>query len=436
MSQGYSWQERRHPVAYRLPSAEHLGRWALAGLALSLVLHGIAFVALDRVRIAVGLDNGELSTGPIKVEQVDTEPIFDAPALPPERVVEPPKDTAKLLDEVDLLSKLPDNAELDMKPDVLKAEFNVAIANPVKSGSPQGLAPDPVSGFDVDADLPELGRMDTDLKPAAEGQVVIDPGSIRADDKVGSRVAEDILRQGGNGKAEQGGLEGSLDDLLGLPANVLVGKTTMLPSDLLFEYNRADLRQSAKVGLMKLGLLIDRNPKLHCWIEGHTDLYGGDDFNLELSRRRAEAVKAYLVQSLGLDSKHIQVRGFGKTKPLRESGTVDEQASNRRVEIKMRAAPAPAEAVVARTTPPSPAPSPAPAPMPPAPVARAVQEDAPAPKPVVEEESPRKAILVKPQRALPVIEEPPARAIVVPERPPLRAQAVEEPPARAQVIEE
>ena len=65
----------------------------------------------------------------------------------------------------------------------------------------------------------------------------------------------------------------------------------MLPSDLLFEFNSAELRESAKVGLMKLALLMDRNPNLYCWIEGHTDLVGGDDFNLDLSIRRAEAVQ-------------------------------------------------------------------------------------------------------------------------------------------------
>ena len=63
---------------------------------------------------------------------------------------------------------------------------------------------------------------------------------------------------------------------------------------------------------------------------------GGEDFNLELSRRRAAAVKDYLVKSLRMDGDKILTRGKGKSEPLVLAGTVEEQELNRRVEIRMR----------------------------------------------------------------------------------------------------
>ena len=189
----------------------------------------------------------------------------------------------------------------------------------------------------------------------------------------------------------------------------------MLPSDLLFEYNSAELRESARVGLMKLALLIERNPGLYCWIEGNTDLFGGDAFNLDLSRRRAEAVKTYLVRGLRLDGGKIITRGYGKMRPLVASGTVEQQALNRRVEIKLRKTqPTEADA--------------------PHPVARAVpaNEDLPPPRavlvkparvPAVDEiRAPRATIVTEkhavPQRAIPVGEPAPPAARPVEDEPP------------------
>jgi OmpA-OmpF porin, OOP family len=185
-----------------------------------------------------------------------------------------------------------------------------------------------------------------------------------------------------------------------------------LPSDLLFEFNRAELRESAKVGLMKLALLIDKNPTLYCWIEGHTDLIGSDEANFKLSERRAEAVKDYLVKSMRMDPKRIFTRGFGKTQPLITSGNVDTQAPNRRVEIRMRKTPPPKGEIKTPKAEP------------------VIIEPEPEPEPP-------KAVLVKPNlKAIPVEEPEPPRAEPVPplaEPDPPKAEPV---PPRAEPIEE
>ncbi len=349
----------------------------------------------------------ELSTGSINVRQIEVRPMEDAERETPEDIIQPPTDTAELLEEVELLAALPKDQEIDITPEIKEAEYALQMQQPAAKGDPTAVAMELSSSLEMDADLPELGREPAVLKPAEIGQATVDPGAVDMDDGDLGKFTEDLLKRGANGNVEQGALDGiaSLDDLLDLPSNILLSKKTMLPSDLLFEFNKAELRESAKVGLMKLALLMDRNPELYCWIEGHTDLVGGDEFNLELSTRRAEAVKSYLVNSLRMDASRILTRGFGRFEPIVTTGTREEQAINRRVEIRMRKNPPNSEQL--KITPKK----------------AAVVEETPAPK----------AVLVKPKRALPIemVEPAPPRATPVPppapaDPPPLRAQPVTE----------
>lgn len=393
-----------------MPGPEHLGWWAAAALLVSISLHVVLFFALDHFNFSLSMaQTREITTAPLDVEQVEVMPPTEE-VLPPEASVVPPSDSATLLEEVDLLAKLPTDEEIDIKPEVLTPEYALKMTQPAREGEPEVSGPDLTAAMEIKSDLPELGKMEESLPPAAIGQVTVDPGAVPMEDARLDKFTDDILKKGAHGKVRDGALDGitSLDDLLDLPANVLVGKKTMLPSDLLFEFNSAELRESAKVGLMKLGLLIDRNPNLYCWVEGHTDLIGSVEANLELSRRRAAAVRQYLVKSLRMDADKIIPRGKGEFEPLIAAGTVAEQAPNRRVEIRMRKEPPPAEPE--RAIPQAePAPTPAAKPKP-------VAKPAPAVKP------PR-AVPVKPPRALPVETEAPRPT-------PPKAEPVEEIPER------
>ena len=362
----------------------------------SILLHVVVFFALDQMKIAFKFEQArELSTKPIDVSQMQVRPMELEKSLPPEDIIQPPKDSAALLDEVELLDILPKDQEIDIKPAIVEAEYALQMKNPAMDGNPEAAALEISAGLEVDADIPEFGREPVNILPAEIGQMTVDPGAVLADDSEIGKFTDDLIKRGANGKVENGTLDGvtSLDSLLDLPANILLSKKTMLPSDLLFEFNSSELRESAKVGLMKLGLLMDRNPGLYCWIEGHTDLVGGDEFNLNLSIQRAEAVKNYLVTSLRMDSAKIVTRGFGRYEPLIITGTAEEQSANRRVEIRMRKTPPTKDQMKV------------------VPQKAAVIEEPPAPAP--------KAILVKPKRALPVEEE-------LPPPPPLRANPVEE----------
>jgi outer membrane protein OmpA-like peptidoglycan-associated protein len=417
---GYTWREMRESTPLRLPGPDNLGWWAAVAFFIAIILHVAAFFALGHIKIALGFEDlGEIQTAAIRVDQVEVmPPDYVAPA-PEDEVAPPPPEASSLLEEIDILAKLPENSEIDLRPDLADPEFAIQLSDPALEGDPAGPQLDPSAGFDLDTSLPEIGRTEEPLPLAADAQTIVDPGAALADDTNLDQFAEDLLKQGAGGKVEAGTLDGvvTLDDMVGLPADVLVGKKTMLPSDLLFDYDSAELRESARLGLMKLALIINLNPELHCWIEGYSDLFGTDAYNIDLSRRRAAAVKEYLTGTLSLRADKIATRGFGKSRPLVLAGTPDEQAPNRRVEIRMRPGPPPPEEAVATPAPgPPPATPPAPGPATP-----------PAPRP--------KPVLVKPMRALPVVEDPPPpRAQPVPE-PPLKALPVDDPP-RAPEVEE
>ncbi len=108
----------------------------------------------------------------------------------------------------------------------------------------------------------------------------------------------------------------------------------LMPSDLLYDYNSSDLRPGAVASLVKLGKLIESNPRASFSIEGHTDSHGPPDYNVTLSLRRAESVKQWLVDNMKIDPARITTKGFGSTKLIAPAnGSVDLEQINRRVEI-------------------------------------------------------------------------------------------------------
>ena len=73
-------------------------------------------------------------------------------------------------------------------------------------------------------------------------------------------------------------------------------------------------------------------PGIRMRIEGHTDSDGGDDYNLELSQRRAMAVGQYLINA-GVEPDRLEWQGFGETRPIASNQTAEGKAQNRRVEF-------------------------------------------------------------------------------------------------------
>jgi len=102
--------------------------------------------------------------------------------------------------------------------------------------------------------------------------------------------------------------------------------------DVLFEYDRADLRPGAQQRLFQLVNTLKEHPDRNVLIEGHTDSRGSESYNEELSLRRAQAVQDFLLRS-GISPDRIVIRGYGEVYPVASNDTNAGRLQNRRVEI-------------------------------------------------------------------------------------------------------
>ncbi len=103
-------------------------------------------------------------------------------------------------------------------------------------------------------------------------------------------------------------------------------------SDVLFDTGRHSLRPGAREKLAKVAGITLAHPGLKLEVEGHTDSVGGDEYNQQLSERRAQSVRDYLTQQ-GVSAGSITALGFGKSQPVASNQTAEGRQRNRRVEL-------------------------------------------------------------------------------------------------------
>jgi outer membrane protein OmpA-like peptidoglycan-associated protein len=102
---------------------------------------------------------------------------------------------------------------------------------------------------------------------------------------------------------------------------------------LTFQSGQADVDPRFQPLLEKVRQAADVFPRSQVVIEGHTDAYGGDEANLALSRRRAEAVSAYLTGTLGMPQVRLSAVGYGETQPIANNDTAQGRERNRRIDV-------------------------------------------------------------------------------------------------------
>lgn len=103
-------------------------------------------------------------------------------------------------------------------------------------------------------------------------------------------------------------------------------------TDVLFETGKSNLSLEVMRSVDKLTEFLEKHPNRYVLIEGHTDSIGGDELNLALSQKRADAVKERLVAK-EVAEKRITTRGYGKKYPLASNETPAGRQQNRRVEV-------------------------------------------------------------------------------------------------------
>lgn len=119
------------------------------------------------------------------------------------------------------------------------------------------------------------------------------------------------------------------------------GMVITLEGAVLFASAKSDLLPSAQLKLNEVAnALIKVDPLSKMMVEGHTDSQGSAPYNQELSQRRAQTVRDYLV-SRGIASDRITAQGFGFTRSIAENTSAEGRANNRRVEIVVQPTAAP-----------------------------------------------------------------------------------------------
>lgn len=102
--------------------------------------------------------------------------------------------------------------------------------------------------------------------------------------------------------------------------------------DVLFDFNKADLKSSALPNITTLATFLQENPDRKVIVEGYTDSVGSAGYNQSLSERRAESVRRALLRA-GVDPARVVAQGYGKEYPVADNSSNSGRAQNRRVEV-------------------------------------------------------------------------------------------------------
>ena len=110
------------------------------------------------------------------------------------------------------------------------------------------------------------------------------------------------------------------------------GINMTFPSGLMFKINSATLSQGYKDDLAAAASVFKKYGDTNILIEGHTDDSGAEDYNMQLSEKRARAVADYLV-SQGVDRSRLEIKWYGESQPKYANDSEENRQKNRRVEL-------------------------------------------------------------------------------------------------------
>jgi len=135
--------------------------------------------------------------------------------------------------------------------------------------------------------------------------------------------------------SDRDGVPDSIDQCPNTPYGATVDARGCWTYDatVLFGFDSTDLDPQIFNMLDEAVVVLGKNPGFKVEIDGHTDSTGSADYNLGLSKRRANAVMKYFVDK-GVDADRLTANGFGLTQPVADNATKEGRAKNRRVELK------------------------------------------------------------------------------------------------------
>ena len=307
------------------PRSDAWARWVLLALVLSVGIHAIFLWWARDYQVKTFSDSyyDQIVPRAFKVDRVEID----------SRLLDEDGETAPEKNE-----KIPAPAPIDLPSENIAEEKAEVVGGPTKPGQ-LGITEEkaPYIGAATAESLSKLeaataASLEEDLDSMREALLADSPSSAA---RPALELASAAGQPGAVGAGDVPAGYSDLDQLLAQSGGLTPSNAPIfMPSDVLFGYDESFLRPEAVTSLEKLGELIRRSPQARFRIEGHTDSFGGPDYNARLSLARAESVKTWLAQTMGIDPARIDTRGLGSTKPLAPTdGTIEQQQLNRRVEI-------------------------------------------------------------------------------------------------------
>jgi outer membrane protein OmpA-like peptidoglycan-associated protein len=188
----------------------------------------------------------------------------------------------------------------------------------------------------------ELEKMKADLeatrKGAEEAQKAVELERQRLEEQrkaEEARAAELAKARAGREQAEEA-LKTTLSQL-GQVREEARGLIVTLPGSIYFDVNKTEVKPAMRERLAEIAKVLATVGNRRVLVEGHTDSTGADEYNLKLSRLRAESVRSILIAG-GVSADRIESQGYGKTRPVASNATATGKAQNRRVEIVIQGA--------------------------------------------------------------------------------------------------
>jgi outer membrane protein OmpA-like peptidoglycan-associated protein len=211
---------------------------------------------------------------------------------------------------------------------------------------PESLKPEPVSYVkaivsDAETKLPLEAHYELKLLQTGEttlsGTTSKSDGSLLAALINGNIYALTITKEGYLFHSESFILDSASSEkpyLIEVRLQSIKKSSKVVLNNVYFDVNKSVLRPESNNELMMLVQFLKDNPDINIELSGHTDSTGNESFNINLSKERADSVKAFIVKQ-GIDKVRIETKGYGSSRPVSDNETEEGRRLNRRTELEI-----------------------------------------------------------------------------------------------------
>jgi len=208
---------------------------------------------------------------------------------------------------------------------------------------------------DEDSDLDTLATIsfnyvfgaESAAAPAAAPLDSDGDGVLDADDRCPGTPAGVVVDTDGCPlDSDMDGVPDYLDKCPGTPTNIRVNgvgcplmasEGVSIELEVLFDFNKAEIKPEFMANIQRVAEFMEQHPGAYAVIEGHTDITGEADYNMDLSQRRADAVRRVLIDNMGINTQRVTAKGYGEERPRATNDTREGRQLNRHVVAVLKA---------------------------------------------------------------------------------------------------